>query len=86
MAGSLNVQFQHPQTYSAHHGMYKQDGITNYKGNFGNMFFLWDMIFGTAHITRKYPKDFGIENLQESDWKQELLWPLFNKTSNKVAK
>jgi len=50
------------------------------------MFFLWDMIFGTAHITRKYPKDFGIENLQESDWKQELLWPLFNKTSNKVAK
>jgi sterol desaturase/sphingolipid hydroxylase (fatty acid hydroxylase superfamily) len=75
-----------PSTHHAHHGMFKEDGITNYKGNFGNMFFLWDMIFGTAHITRKYPENFGIENLTESDWKQELFWPLFNKTSNKVEK
>ncbi|HFB67047.1 MAG TPA: fatty acid hydroxylase family protein [Aeromonadales bacterium] len=73
-----------PSTHHAHHGMYKEDGITNYKGNFGNMFFLWDVIFGTAHITRKYPEQYGIENLQESSWQQELLWPLVSKTSNKM--
>lgn len=73
-----------PATHYAHHGMYKEDGITNYKGNFGNMFFLWDILFGTAKITRKYPKDYGIENLTESKWQQELMWPLVSGTSNEV--
>ncbi|MGV6852050.1 MAG: sterol desaturase family protein [bacterium] len=73
-----------PSTHHAHHGMFKQDGITNYKGNYGNMFFLWDVIFGTAHITRKYPVHYGIENLKKSSWTQELLWPLVRKTSNKM--
>lgn len=73
-----------PSTHHAHHGMYKEDGITNYKGNFGNMFFLWDVIFGTAHITRKYPQHFGIEHLSESSWQQELFWPLVSTTPNKI--
>ena len=84
LAWIIERTFSTPSTHYAHHGMYKEDGITNYKGNFGNMFFLWDVIFGTALITRKYPEHFGIENLKESDWKQELLWPLFNKVSNKT--
>ena len=28
-------------------------------------YFLWDIIFGTAKITRKYPKEVGVENLSE---------------------
>ena len=26
-----------PATHSAHHGMHKNDGVTNYKGNYGNL-------------------------------------------------
>ena len=73
-----------PSTHHAHHGMFIDDGITNYKGNYGNMLFVWDMIFGTALITRKYPEHYGIENLQESEWQQELLWPLIQKTPNSL--
>jgi len=61
-----------PATHHAHHGMSADDGITHYKSNYGNMLFIWDIIFGTALITRKHPKQFGIEHLESSDWKQEL--------------
>ena len=76
--------FSTPSTHHAHHGMFIDDGVTNYKGNYGNMLFIWDMIFRTDHITRKYPKHYGIENLQESSWQQELLWPLVSETPNKI--
>ncbi len=76
--------FSTPSTHHAHHGMYIEDGVTNYKGNYGNMLFIWDMIFRTGHITRRYPKSYGIENLQESSWQQELLWPLVSHTSNSI--
>ena len=65
-----------PAFHHAHHGKFKADGITHYKGNFGNMLSLWDVIFGTAHITRQYPEDYGIENLPETTIGEQLLWPL----------
>ncbi len=65
-----------PATHSAHHGRHKSDGVTHYKGNFSNFFFLWDMIFGTAKITRQYPAEYGVENLNEVSGAQLLLWPL----------
>ncbi|UTW55437.1 sterol desaturase family protein [Kordiimonas sp. SCSIO 12610] len=65
-----------PSTHSAHHGKHADDGITNYKGNFGNLLFFWDVLFGTAKITRKYPKKFGVENLPTSNWPEQLFWPL----------
>jgi len=40
------------------------------------MLFLWDVLFGTARITRKYPPRFGIENLDDRPWQVELMWPL----------
>jgi hypothetical protein len=48
-----------------------------YKGNFGNMFFLWDVIFGTAHISRQYPRSYGISHYQGDPWYSQLLWPVF---------
>jgi len=65
-----------PATHSAHHGRHKEDGVTNYKGNFGNFFFLWDVIFGTAKITRRFPAEYGVENLNEVSGAQLMLWPL----------
>jgi sterol desaturase/sphingolipid hydroxylase (fatty acid hydroxylase superfamily) len=67
-----------PATHHAHHGKYKADGITNYKGNYGNLLFFWDILFGTAKITRQYPKEFGVENLPDTSVAEQLLWPLIS--------
>ena len=65
-----------PATHSAHHGQHAADGVTNYKGNFGNLLFFWDVLFGTAKITRRYPDAIGIENLAPISAGAQLLWPL----------
>ena len=64
-----------PSTHSAHHGLHEADGITHYRGNYGNFLFLWDVLFGTAHITGGRPPSVGIENLEPVGWFRELLWP-----------
>lgn len=65
-----------PATHHAHHSSSTDDGVGYYKGNFGNMFFLWDVIFGTAHISRKYPKAYGISHYEGDEWYAQLLWPI----------
>lgn len=65
-----------PATHSAHHGKHAADGITHYKGNFGNLLFFWDVLFGTAKITRQYPEEMGVENLPETTVGEQFLWPL----------
>lgn len=71
-----------PSTHSAHHGRHASDGITNYHGNFGNLLFFWDVLFGTAKITRRYPAEFGVENLEETSTAEQLLWPIVRDTSS----
>ncbi|MCF4164499.1 sterol desaturase family protein [Zavarzinia compransoris] len=66
-----------PATHAAHHGKHASDGVTNYKGNFGNLLFFWDVLFGTAKITRRYPEQFGVENLPPTTVSEQMLWPLF---------
>ncbi len=65
-----------PATHSAHHGKYAADGVTNYKGNYGNLLFFWDVLFGTAKITRRYPEQMGVENLPPTSAAEQLLWPV----------
>ena len=65
-----------PATHSAHHGKYADDGVTHYKGNYGNLLFFWDVLFGTAHITRRYPTNVGVENLEPMTAGEQLFWPL----------
>lgn len=65
-----------PATHSAHHGKHAADGVTNYKGNYGNLLFFWDVLFGTAKITRRYPQEMGVENLPATSTAEQLLWPL----------
>ena len=66
-----------PATHHAHHGRHKDDPAVHYKGNYGNLLFFWDVLFGTAKITRTYPTSYGVENLPEASLGQQLLWPLF---------
>nr|MBP6732534.1 sterol desaturase [Chitinophagales bacterium] len=49
---------------------------SNNNGNFGNMLFVWDQLFGTAKFTRKYPTEFGIENDPKDKWYVMLYYPL----------
>jgi sterol desaturase/sphingolipid hydroxylase (fatty acid hydroxylase superfamily)/CDGSH-type Zn-finger protein len=64
-----------PATHFAHHGRSARDGISNPNGNFGNMFFLWDLAFGTALITREYPEEYGIDNDPHDPWYVHLFYP-----------
>jgi len=65
-----------PATHHAHHGKHKEDGVTHYKGNYGNLLFFWDILFGTAKITRRYPEAFGVENLPDTSVGEQLIWPI----------
>ena len=75
-----------PATHSAHHGKHADDGVTNYKGNFGNLLFFWDVLFGTALITRRYPEKIGAENLPYSDAAEQLFWPLVRTNNQRNSK
>jgi len=70
-----------PSTHSAHHGKYMSDPYTYYKGNYGNFLFFWDVLFGTAKITRGYPREIGVENLPPVNAQTQLLWPVFRTKS-----
>lgn len=66
-----------PATHHAHHGRHASDPAVHYKGNYGNLLFFWDVLFGTARITRRYPQHYGVENLPDATLGQQLLWPIF---------
>lgn len=66
-----------PSTHFAHHGLTAEDGISHPNGNFGNLLFFWDILFGTAKITRKYPETFGAWNQIKEPWYIQLLFPIF---------
>jgi sterol desaturase/sphingolipid hydroxylase (fatty acid hydroxylase superfamily) len=72
-----------PATHHAHHGRHGDDPAVNYKGNYGNLLFFWDVLFGTAKMTRQFPKSSGVENLAPATLGQQLLWPIF--PENKVS-
>lgn len=74
-----------PATHSAHHGKHADDGVTHYKGNYGNLLFFWDVVFGTARITRRYPERFGVENLPDTSAGEQLLWPFWRAHENKAT-
>lgn len=65
-----------PSTHYAHHGLTAEDGVSNPNGNFGNFLFLWDVVFGTAKITRKYPTEFGAWNQTKEPWYVQLFFPI----------
>ena len=69
-----------PSTHYAHHAMFNHDGIGYYRGNFGNLLFFWDVLFGTAHITQQYPTEIGLRDDQlfgKEKWWIEMFYPLF---------
>ena len=68
-----------PATHWAHHALTNQDGIGYYKGNFGNLLFFWDILFGSAYITQKYPAKVGLQDdliFGKERWFTEMFYPI----------
>lgn len=72
-----------PATHHAHHAAHDRDGVGVINGNYGNMYFIWDVIFGTAHITRKYPEQYGLEEYHQEPWYVQLGYPVFKSRDNR---
>lgn len=68
-----------PATHWAHHALTERDGIGHYHGNFGNLLLFWDVLFGTAKITRQYPARIGLQDdlvYGKERWTTEMFYPL----------
>jgi len=65
-----------PSTHFAHHGLTAEDGVSHPNGNYGNLLFIWDILFGTAKITREYPEKFGAWNQIKEPWYVQLFFPI----------
>jgi len=68
-----------PATHWAHHALTNADGIGHYKGNFGNLLFFWDVLFGSALITRRYPEKVGLNDdiaFGQERWYHQMFFPV----------
>jgi sterol desaturase/sphingolipid hydroxylase (fatty acid hydroxylase superfamily) len=77
-----------PATHWAHHAISNEDGIGHYKGNFGNLLFIWDLIFGSALITRKYPERVGLIDdklFGQERWYHQMFYPLLQSSREHSA-
>lgn len=77
-----------PATHWAHHAISNADGVGHYKGNFGNLLFFWDILFGTAHITRRYPAQVGLIDDQlfgQERWYHQMWFPLLQSQREHTA-
>ena len=70
-----------PAFHHAHHGKSKLDGISDPNGNFGNMFSIWDQLFGIANFTRGFPSEYGLVNDPKDHWTSAYFYPIVS--SNK---
>ncbi len=64
-----------PATHHAHHATTHDDGVGYYRGNFGGIFFIWDLLFGTALISRRYPETYGLASYRQEEWWAQIAWP-----------
>lgn len=80
LAWVLERTISTPATHYAHHALSQDDGIGHYQGNYGNLLFFWDILFGTALISRRYPPAFGLPDdrrLGSERWYIQFFYPIF---------
>lgn len=80
--------FVTPAFHYAHHGKSMIDGISDPNGNFGNMFSIWDQVFGSAKFTRQYPTELGLINDPKDKWSASYFYPLIasDKPNSEIAR
>ena len=67
-----------PAFHHAHHGRSKADHVSDPNGNFGNMFSIWDQLFGTATYTHQFPREYGLQTPTSDSWQSAYLYPLIS--------
>ena len=77
-----------PAFHHAHHGKSMLDGTSDPNGNYGNMFSLWDQLFGTATFVRSYPMEYGLQKDPKDKWTANYFYPLIksDKPHSEIAK
>ena len=77
-----------PAFHHGHHAVSKIDDIGHPNGNFGNMFSIWDQLFGSAKFTHAFPTEYGIPNDPKDDWASHTFYPLVtsDKKGSEIAK
>lgn len=79
LAWLLEHTISTPATHFAHHALVQDDGIGHYTGNYGNLLFIWDVVFGTAHFSRRYPPAYGLMDDRlhgPENWLTQISYPL----------
>jgi len=72
-----------PAFHHAHHGKTKLDGVSDPNGNFGNMFSLWDQMFGSATFTGTYPEKYGLVIDPKEHWTAAYFYPFVKSKDQK---
>ncbi len=77
-----------PAFHHAHHAVSKIDGIGNPNGNYGNMFSIWDQLFGSAKFVHAFPTEYGIQNDPQDSWLAHNFYPLVksDKEGSEISK
>ena len=65
-----------PAFHHGHHAVSKIDAVGNPNGNFGNMFSIWDQLFGSATFTHAFPAEYGIPNDPQDPWQAHIFYPV----------
>ena len=65
-----------PAFHHAHHGKSKIDAVSDPNSNFGNMFSIWDQLFGTAVYSHQFPSEYGLQRASNDHWSAAYLYPL----------
>ena len=79
LAWVLERTISTPATHFAHHALVQGDGVGHYSGNYGNLLFVWDILFGTAHLSRRYPAAYGLQDDRQhgqEHWLTQISYPL----------
>lgn len=71
-----------PAFHHAHHGKSILDDASDPNGNFGNLFSIWDQLFGSAMFSNRYPKEYGLQTKTNDSWAAAYFYPLIGSRDN----
>ena len=75
-------------THYAYRALAMAGGKGHYKSNYGNFLSFWDVLFGTALMTRRFSAKVGLRDdiaYGEESWIAELLYPIFKSNRSHSA-
>lgn len=79
-----------PAFHHGHHARSIIDGVGYPNGNFGNMFSIWDQLFGSAKFTHAFPDktNYGLQTDLNDSWAAHVFYPAIasSKSGSEIAR